>query len=58
MQMVNIFEKLITTSDYFSNLEKYLKLDLYYYLNNNLYIENYVTFYRDLETALKINANE
>jgi hypothetical protein len=56
--MVNIFEKLITTSDYFSNLEKYLKLDLYYYLNNNLYIENYVTFYRDLETALKINANE
>jgi hypothetical protein len=58
MQMVNIFEKLITTSDYFSNLEKYLKLDLYYYLNDNLKRENNIILTWELDTALTINANE
>jgi hypothetical protein len=34
-----------------------LKVDLLFYLNNNLYIENYQTFSWDLKTALKINVN-
>ena len=34
-----------------------LKVDLLFYLNNNLQKENYQTFSWDLKTALKINAN-
>jgi hypothetical protein len=57
MQMENIFEIINLQYNYFSML---LDMDygLYNYIDDNLYDENYVTFYRDLETALKINANE
>jgi hypothetical protein len=52
--MVNIFEKLITTSDYFSNLN--LGWDLFYYLYDNLENEN-DTLRRNLENTLTNNAN-
>jgi hypothetical protein len=54
--MENIFENNIIPRYYFSNLEKYLKLDLFDYLYDNLYIEDTLTW--DLRHALTTNANE
>jgi hypothetical protein len=38
-------------------MTKYFKKDLYLYLYDNLFVENYFTFTSDLENALTINAN-
>ena len=54
--MDNVFKKLIIPRYYFSNLEKYLKLDLYNYLLNNLDEEIRILVW-NLGNTLTINAN-
>jgi hypothetical protein len=58
--MVNIFEKIRITNYFFDiylNL-KLIKPDLHNYLFDNLKNENNNILRWDLQTALKINANE
>jgi hypothetical protein len=59
MQMNNIFKKSIIANYIFGlyyNLN-FIKPNLYYYLFNNLYIENHNIFIFDLKNTLTINAN-
>jgi hypothetical protein len=56
--MENIFKKVAIPSDYFYAYSYHygvLKYDLLNYLDDNLHVENTLTW--DLQTALKINAN-
>ena len=58
--MKNIFTELIIPCHYFNNsinLED-IKTDLWYYLNDNLEIENYNILSSNLQLALKNNLNE
>jgi hypothetical protein len=56
MQVENIFNNLTIQKYYFFNLWKSVKLDLFIYLNSNLYNVNN-NFLQDLKTELRINAN-
>jgi hypothetical protein len=53
--MKNIFKKITITNYFFDSISINIKYDLYYYLFDNLYIEDTLTW--DLKTELIINAN-
>jgi hypothetical protein len=57
--MNNIFnENIIPTSTYFFNSSySLISNDLWYYLTDNLFVENNNTFRWNLRNALTINAN-
>ena len=54
--MKNIFKKITITNYFFDSISNNIKYDLYYYLFDNLYIEDTLTW--DLRNALKTNAKE
>jgi hypothetical protein len=55
--MENIFNEHQIPRYYFFNIEKYVKLDLWYYIYNNLHHHENYRLRWDLQNALTINAN-